>query len=64
MGPLDGLHAQVQFPLFFADGGVIAVGQGTGGLTAEAGKVVLVAAECLGGGPCEPTSPCTSSGSG
>lgn len=50
VGSFNSLHAKEQLPFFFPDGGVVAVGEGTGRLGAEASKVVLVAAKGLGGG--------------
>lgn len=49
MRPLNGLHVEVESAGFGvgADGGVAGVGEGAGLAVAEAGDIVLVAAEVL-----------------
>ena len=64
MRAFDGFDEQEQFSLFLADGGVVAVGERTGRLAAEACQVVLVLAEGLRGGSVEDTLFCRNSGAG
>lgn len=47
VGPLGGLHVEIETAIAFANGGVFAVGEGTGLAVAESGDVEFVAAEGL-----------------
>lgn len=49
---LDFFDEEEEFSFDFFDGGVVAVGEGAGGLGAEAGEVVFVSTEGLGLGSC------------
>ena len=46
-GSLDRLHVEEDNAALLPDGGILGVGQGTGGPVAEAGEVVLIPAELL-----------------